>query len=180
MVITILVLIIFFIIFYLLNKEWYMIQMKRGNENPITWQSHGNGSFRYIDDDILVIEIEDKQFETLDITITDLFHLPNLEEIHLGLWYDTEKYDDEFIDHIFHLVLEDEQNNRYDNNSYSIGEKGMFGQFQRRQISDVSLIDIEELYLYIYPLKEVDGEIVQLEPEKRLVFTEDMELEHFE
>lgn len=176
-----LVLTLIILIFYFLNKEWSMIQMRLGNDNPITWQSRDeDDSSHYIEDDIYVIKIDDQKFNQLGVTITDAYYIPNLEEIHLGLWYDSKEYNDDFAFHTFHLELEDEHNKRYDKNTFSYGRDGFFGQFQRRQIKEISLANTEEIRLYIYPEKMIDGEIIQLEPERKLIFSDSTDLELFQ
>ncbi|WP_188208296.1 hypothetical protein [Alkalibacillus aidingensis] len=173
LIVTLVIIAIFMcLVIYLLVKEWDMIQMKLGNDNPIMWEEE---SGEYVDDEILLVEIENKNFEELGVNITDLFYLPNLEQIHFGLWYDSSDYSKALPKQIFHVELIDENGHVMDHNYYSNGPNGLFGQFQRRQINNVSLVESEEVYMVIYPVERINGEVINLIPERKLVFTADMQ-----
>lgn len=168
------VLLILIVVIYFLNRNWDMIQMKRGNVTPITWHSPR------ISDDIRIINIEDKNFDELSVTVTDLYYLPHLEEIHFGLWHKTEEYADQFGHTYFFTVFKDEDGNKHDHQSYITGQESIFGKFQQRQVRDISLSEKEEVYLKIYPIKIIDGEMDYLDMEEKLIYTKETELKPFE
>ncbi|GAA0339698.1 hypothetical protein GCM10008967_32580 [Bacillus carboniphilus] len=171
-------LLIFWAVFFMtafsahaIYKEWDMIQMKRGVTAPMWWSMKPGGG--YEDDDILRIKVEDKYFEELDVRITDLFYMPNLERIHFGLWFDQFDYEDTGF--VFHVQAMDDQGNVYEHNTVSSEGDSWFGEFQRRAIQEIQLDNIEELELYIYPMEWKNGKEVLLKPEKKLVYTKEME-----
>lgn len=97
-------------------KEWDMIQMKRGVSAPMWWDMKGPGQ-GYEHDDIFRIKVENKYFEELDVRITDLFYMPNLERIHFGLWFDPSDYGEQGF--VFHVQAVDDQGNVYDRETVS-------------------------------------------------------------
>ncbi|SHG45145.1 hypothetical protein [Ornithinibacillus halophilus] len=163
----ILIFLILFLTGFILNKEWDMIRMKKGDDAPIIWED------TYPTDNVLLLEMEDKHFERIDVRMTDIYYLPNKERLHFGIWYDLSDYiSEEYAHSVFTVKLEDEDGNVYDENRYSKKRHGIFGKFQYRQISGVSLDGVKELYMSIYPVEYVRGQALEMEPETKLIFTE--------
>ncbi|WP_147034593.1 hypothetical protein [Tenuibacillus multivorans] len=152
------------------SAEWDMIQMDHGEKYPLFWSLEEQHAL----DDIRLIELDERGFERIDVRITDFYYLPKVNRIHFGLWYDAEKYDHEDIPlGVFEHVFIDDQGNQYEDMSFSIGPHSFYGQFHRRSTSGINIDDIQELYLYIYPIKNDQ----RLEPAKALIYSKDEALE---
>ncbi|GAA0337230.1 hypothetical protein GCM10008967_29390 [Bacillus carboniphilus] len=148
---------------YLYN-DYEIIKLKLNLSEPIMWETPSE------QDEIFVYDTINKKYENLGLKVTDLYYLPNLNRLHFGIWFNKSDKEDHLPSYIYEIILVDEKGNEYNANRF-LNKKGVFDIFQYRSAIDLNLNQIEELYMYVYPVQEVDGKEVKREPEIKLIYS---------
>lgn len=174
--------IIIIILSIFLKSNWSLIKLKYGIDSYIIWSGDIYKRME-VNSDIdkkFLIEVKNKNIEELNIKLTDIVYLPNLNRISYGLIYNKKDYEKSNIPiSNFRIKVVDEKGNENDSGGFA-RTSGTFEVFQQRYISNVDISNIEQLTMYIYPLEIIETqtgevEVIEKTPVKKLIYSKDME-----
>ncbi|MCT4544913.1 MAG: hypothetical protein N4A63_15385, partial [Vallitalea sp.] len=160
-----------------IKTNWYMLKLKYGIDSVVVWP--GNIYDRYKEnpnvDKQVFIEIKNKEVKELDIKISDIIYLPELEQISFGILYGNDDYKKENIPHkIFRVYLKNEEGYVYNEGGYVV-TSGTFESYQRRWISGIDISNIKELTMYICSLEIDNIEIIEKKVATKLIYVRNTE-----
>lgn len=170
--------IIIIILSLFLKSNWSLIKLKYGIDSYIIW-SGDIYKRKEVNSDVdkkFLIEVKNKNIEELNIKLTVIVYLPNLNRISYGLIYTKKDYEKSNIPiSIFRIKVVDEKGNKNDSGGF-VRTSGTFEVFQSRYISNVDISNIEELTMYIYPLEIIETqkgevEVIEKTPVKKLIYS---------
>lgn len=164
-IISIIFILLFFIVAFYVKLNWEYFKFKYRYEDFILNSNKKNTNETI---EIFKVQLDKKKFDKFKMT--DIYYVSNYNEIQFGFIFNKSYYKKRNIPvRYFHVELEDQNKKRYIEGGY-LKVSDVFEVFQHRYIKGIDISKIDKLYMYIYPLKIVENQVMRENPIKILVY----------